>query len=339
MNNRENEMRYRVRFIGELLPGYTQESAILSVAKAYGVEPDEIAKWFKEGGVTLRESASSEELSGLEGFFTQHGLRLEVTALTAEPESFRPQLDDDIMHEAPTSKRAEDQSHEEVIGQRHDDFGAENKIEDRHNINPQDIESLLKQFKSMIIPKDLEGFQPSTLPKRTFAFIIDYLIVSFLSLVVVYLLGTFGIVDFTPFAEYFSLAQNNPTLEDMMNDEAVRGILEQMIATLSIWVSVTFILYFSILEKFYGATLGKKAFNIRVYSLRTGQNLSWNSAILRTILFYIGINFLPAIPFIGGILFLITVLLATRDPLFKRTLYDIVAGTVVGSLPNQGRKY
>lgn len=353
-NSGASARRFQVRFNGELLAGFTKESVIVNVAKAYNVSPDEIAKWFAEGGVTLREEATAEELSGLEGFFNQHGLRLEVINLQEESESFKPALDDNIIDthsgsEAPHSNSQESQENDNVGARNHDSndsnhghFDNNGQADNQqtssgnpHDIALEELKQTLTQLKVFMMPKELEGFVPASLGKRTIAFILDYLIISFLTFMLLYILGTLGIVDMTPFQEYFALAESTLSVEDLMANSALQPILEQVILTFSIWVSVTFILYFALMEKFYGASLGKKVFNIRVYSLRTGSQLAWNTVLIRTFLFYLGINFLPAIPFIGIFLFLASVLWATRDHLFRRTVYDNLSGTVVGSVPHQ----
>lgn len=207
-----------------------------------------------------------------------------------------------------------------------------------NDLSKENIEKMFAQVKAMLIPPSLAGFMPARLGRRTLAFILDYLIISFLSFVVIYLLGMLNLIDTAPFQEYFTLAKGHLSVEDLMANPELQPVLEEMMSVLSIWVSLTFVLYFILLEKLYGASLGKRLFNMRVYSLRTGGLMSWNIAIFRTMLFYIGINFLTAIPIIGGILFLLTLLWATRDPLFRRTLYDLFAGTIVGSLPQEERR-
>lgn len=207
-----------------------------------------------------------------------------------------------------------------------------------NDLSKENIEKMFAQVKAMLIPPSLAGFMPARLGRRTLAFILDYLIISFLSFVVIYLLGMLNLIDITPFQEYFNLAKGHLSVEDLMANPELQPVIQEMMSTLSIWVGLTFVLYFILLEKLYGASLGKRLFNMRVYSLRTGGLMSWNIAIFRTMLFYIGINFLTAIPIIGGILFLLTLLWATRDPLFRRTLYDLFAGTIVGSLPQEERR-
>ncbi|GGZ83441.1 hypothetical protein GCM10007161_13720 [Ignatzschineria indica] len=242
-------------------------------------------------------------------------------------------------------------SHQEAEGnqddlRRQEESGEENRNSQQQEIpqlnlndlSKENIEKMFAQVKAMLIPPSLAGFMPARLGRRTLAFILDYLIISFLSFVVIYLLGMLNLIDTAPFQEYFTLAKGHLSVEDLMANPELQPVLEEMMSVLSIWVSLTFVLYFILLEKLYGASLGKRLFNMRVYSLRTGGLMSWNIAIFRTMLFYIGINFLTAIPIIGGILFLLTLLWATRDPLFRRTLYDLFAGTIVGSLPQEERR-
>lgn len=246
---------------------------------------------------------------------------------------------------------ADSSSHQEAQGnqddlRRQEESGEEHRNSQQQGIpqlnlndlSKENIEKMFAQVKAMLIPPSLAGFMPARLGRRTLAFILDYLIISFLSFVVIYLLGMLNLIDITPFQEYFNLAKGHLSVEDLMANPELQPVIQEMMSTLSIWVGLTFVLYFILLEKLYGASLGKRLFNMRVYSLRTGGLMSWNIAIFRTMLFYIGINFLTAIPIIGGILFLLTLLWATRDPLFRRTLYDLFAGTIVGSLPQEERR-
>lgn len=342
-NSDASAMRFRVRFNGELLPGFAKETAIVNVAKAYNVAPDDIAKWFTAGGVTLREEATSDELAGLESFFNKHGLRLEITSLTQEPSSFKPELDDAAVHshdeksietESSAGQSGNDHSGSDYSDNNHSGYG-QAPAGNAHEVALEDLQKTLSQLTVLMRPKELEGFVPASFAKRTIAFILDYFIMSFLSLILIYLLGTLGVVDITPFQEYFSLAESTLSVEELMANAELQPVLEEMVLSFSIWVSVTFILYFSLMERFYGASLGKKVFNIRIYSLRTGSQLGWNTVLIRTFLFYLGINFLPAIPFIGVFLFLATILWATRDPIYKRTVYDNLSGTIVGSVPKK----
>lgn len=359
MSNREKSRKYQVRFTGELLPGFAKEQVILAIAKAYNVAPDEISKWFVPGGVTLRENASAEEVAQLEGFFKTQGLRLEVIDLSNEVESVRPKLDESAVHErnksddellsSIESTQDSEQANRSIdepsmLSPSEQEASREEPYSNQHHnipdiklneLSKESLEQMFSQMKAMLIPPSLAGFVPAALGRRTLAFILDYLIISFLSFVVIYLLGMLNLIDITPFQEYFTLAKGHLSVEDLMVNPELQPIMQEMISVLTIWVSLTFVLYFVLLEKLYGASLGKRLFNIRVYSLRSGGLMSWNVAIFRTILFYIGLNFLTAIPIVGGILFLITLLWATRDPLFKRTLYDLFAGTIVGTLPNQ----
>ena len=127
------------------------------------------------------------------------------------------------------------------------------------------------------------------------------------------------------------MAESSLSTQDLLMNPDLEPIVIEMMKTLNIWVSLIFILYFGLQERYYGATLGKRIFNMRVYNMQTGVYLSWNCVIKRTILFYLGFNFLAGIPVIGGLLFLVSILWVVRDPRYRRTLYDIISGTIVGS--------
>ena len=351
-NHHEQQEQYRVRFLGEMLPGYSKETAIINVGAAYNVAPEEIAKWFTENGVTLREKASKEEVKGLESFFKQHGMRLDITTLEVES-SLTPQLDS-LVPPASNSQReaqldVDSQGLSEGKEQSTQQYGRDSRdesanISDKepsydhqdhsqadHKVTAEELGITLAKLQQTLVSKELSQFMPAPIWKRTLAFIIDYLTLSFLSLIAIYILGTIGIIDSSAFKEYFAMAENSLSTQDLLMNPDLEPIVIEMMKTLNIWVSLIFILYFGLQERYYGATLGKRIFNMRVYNMQTGVYLSWNCVIKRTILFYLGFNFLAGIPVIGGLLFLVSILWVVRDPRYRRTLYDIISGTIVGS--------
>ncbi len=338
--NQENTTKYRVRFTGEMLPGFTQESAIISVAKAYGVPPEDIAKWFAPEGVTLRESASESELVGLEGFFNQHGLKLSAIRIESVQES-RPTIDTvtedrqaerEIAENDPTAKKSEDVPTFPTASTESEDSAMESSRE----ISLEELQQTLSQLKVMMLPQDLEGFTPAGLGKRFGAYIIDFLLfVVLFQLILTNLLANFGFVNLDFLQEYIALFnESGGSLEQMLASPDIEALSMQILRSIGPWYVGLYFLYFALQERYYGATIGKRLFKIRIFSLRTGKHLTWNSIAVRTILFFIGLQFLTSIPLVGIFLFLGTVLWAVRDPLYRRTLYDMVAGTVVGSVPS-----
>ncbi|MHC5226268.1 RDD family protein [Ignatzschineria sp. LJL83] len=329
-NHNEHQEQYCVRFLGEMLPGYSKETAIINVATAYNVAPEEIAKWFAENGVTLREKASKEEVKGLERFFNQHGMRLAITVLEVET-SFAPQIDSLV----PPATTSDAQITNGDYPRNESSDAGQDHLQSDKKVTAEELGITLQKLQETLVGKELAKFMPAPLWKRTLAFIIDYLTLSFLSLIAIYILGSIGIIDSSAFKEYFAMAESSLSTQELLMNPDLEPIVVEMMKTLNIWVSLIFILYFGLQERYYGATLGKRIFNMRVYNMQTGVYLSWNCVIKRTFLFYLGFNFLAGIPVIGGILFLISILWVVRDPRYRRTLYDIISGTIVGSTGNK----
>ena len=346
-NNNEHQEQYCVRFLGEMLPGYSKETAIINIAAAYNVAPEEIAKWFADNGVILREKASKEEVKGLESFFSQHGMRLAITTLEVE-DSLAAQLDSiepppsdsqNSRNETRSDATLEENSEEQSTNRYHSDhespYAHQDHSQSDKKVTSQELGMTLQKLQQTLVGKELSQFMPAPLWKRTLAFIIDYLILSFLSLIAIYILGSIGIIDSSAFKEYFAMAESSLSTQELLMNPDLEPIVIEMMKTLNIWVSLIFILYFGLQERYYGATFGKRMFNMRVYNMQTGLYLSWNCVIKRTFLCYLGFNFLAGIPVIGGILFLISILWVVRDPRYRRTLYDIISGTIVGSTGNK----
>ena len=372
MQNQREERVYRVRFKGELLPGYSKESVILAVAKAYNQAPDDIARWFVPGGVNLREEATYQEALQLEGYFRQQGMvvhieslldadvsQVEDASLNAENRatSVNASANDQASSDTATSisKQSPEQSSEQSTTQE----ASANSHNQDENIDPnekarRELEEMLKhnqsgemtleklqqtlsQLNLALIPQELKDFRPASLLKRLGAFIIDFVILSFVfQIVVLNLLIMLGLVDGNIFERYLGLLnESNGSLETMLNNPDMIDALNQIVMSLAPWYVITYLAYFVLQERFYGATLGKKLFRIRIYSLVTGSVLRWNTVVLRTIFFFFGLQVLSYIPVIGIFLFAMTMFVALRDPLYRRSLYDRVTKTVVGSIENR----
>ncbi|GGZ90212.1 hypothetical protein DC083_00670 [Ignatzschineria ureiclastica] len=372
MQNQREERVYRVRFKGELLPGYSKESVILAVAKAYNQAPDNIARWFVPGGVNLREEATYQEALQLEGYFRQQGMVVHIESLSdadvspvedaslnAENRatSVNASANDQARSDTATSisKQSPEQSSEQSTTQE----ASANSHNQDENIDPnekarRELEEMLKhnqsgemtleklqqtlsQLNLALIPQELKDFRPASLLKRLGAFIIDFVILSFVfQIVVLNLLIMLGLVDGNIFERYLGLLnESNGSLETMLNNPDMIDALNQIVMSLAPWYVITYLAYFVLQERFYGATLGKKLFRIRIYSLVTGSVLRWNTVVLRTIFFFLGLQVLSYIPVIGIFLFAMTMFIALRDPLYRRSLYDRVTKTVVGSIENR----
>lgn len=325
----ENGQKYQVRFLGELHPNTSKESAIVGVAKAYGVPAEEIASWFNANGVTLRESATTSEIKELTRFFDVHGLKLEITAIAAPEQPAMPEIDatSDVVSTSETARESDSNRDESPF----DKIDNEGKARE---ITLEDLQQTLSQLKVMMIHPDMQGFVPASLGKRFGAFIIDYILMSFIAGAFVLFLGNLGFLDLAPFYEYLTLVeQTQGTLEDVMMDDKFEAVFTEIIKTVSIWGSVVFLLYFILQERFFGATIGKRLFRIRLVSFKSGKEISWRNTITKTMSFFLAAQLLLGIPYVGIFLFFLTIFWAFRDPLYQRNLYDIVAGTAVGTLP------
>lgn len=368
MQNQREEKVYRVRFKGELLPGYSKESVILAVAKAYNQAPDDIARWFVPDGVNLREEASYQEALQLEGYFRQQGMVVHIESLSdsnlSQVEdashnventeiSAKASANDQVNFDTamPSSKQAPKQSttQDASVNAHNQDENidpnekARRELEEmlKHNqsgeMTLEKLQQTLSQLNLALIPQELKDFRPASLLKRLGAFIIDFVILSFVfQIVVLNLLIMLGLVDGNIFERYLGLLnESNGSLETMLNNPDMIDALNQIVMSLAPWYVITYFAYFVLQERFYGATLGKKLFRIRIYSLVTGSVLRWNTVVLRTIFFFLGLQVLSYIPVIGIFLFAMTMFVALRDPLYRRSLYDRVTKTVVGSIENR----
>lgn len=162
-----------------------------------------------------------------------------------------------------------------------------------------------------------------------------FLFVILFQLILSNILASFGLVDLEVINQYVALFnESGGSLEKMLASPEIEALSTQILKTIGPWYILLYFIYFAVQERYYGATLGKRLFKIRIFSLHTGKNLIWNSIAIRTILFFMGMQFLTSLPIVGIFLFAGTVLWAIRDPLYRRTLYDMVAGTVVGSVPS-----
>lgn len=373
MQNQREERVYRVRFKGELLPGYSKESVILAVAKAYNQAPDDIARWFVPGGVNLREEATYQEALQLEGYFRRQGMVVHIESLSGSNESqvedashnaentatsANASVNDQVNSDTaiPSSKQPSGQSIEQSAEQSTTQEASANAHNQDENIDPnekarRELEEMLKhnqsgemtleklqqtlsQLNLALIPQELKDFRPASLLKRLGAFIIDFVILSFVfQIVILNLLIMLGFVDGNIFERYLGLLnESNGSLEMMLNSPDMIDALNQIVMSLAPWYVITYLAYFVLQERFYGATLGKKLFRIRIYSLVTGSVLRWNTVVLRTIFFFLGLQVLSYIPVIGIFLFAMTMFVALRDPLYRRSFYDRVTKTVVGSI-------
>ena len=81
-------------------------------------------------------------------------------------------------------------------------------------------------------------------------------------------------------------------------------------------------IYFTYMVGKYGMSLGKKALNLRIFN-EDGSEVNYKKAFFRYLCF-----FLYSIPFLGLVLFIVSVILVIVDPK-KQALHDKLCKTVV----------
>lgn len=80
----------------------------------------------------------------------------------------------------------------------------------------------------------------------------------------------------------------------------------------------------------YSQTIGKRICKIRIYNVQTGQPADW----VRTILLRIFVNGIGgALPCVGGLYSLVDICFIFRED--RRCIHDLIAGTVVGTVPEK----
>jgi uncharacterized RDD family membrane protein YckC len=137
---------------------------------------------------------------------------------------------------------------------------------------------------------DRENVELASIAKRSFAFVIDEVIISVLFFVIYY--------------DSFANAQSGEVVIALVN-------------SLVLYILLLKILYQAFFVWYYGATIGKLAMKIRVISYIDVENPSFNYSLVRALL-----------RVAGEMIFYVTYLPALFTP-SKQTLHDKVAKTLV----------
>lgn len=152
------------------------------------------------------------------------------------------------------------------------------------------IDALLKEQ-----VKEYKALRYAGFFTRALAFLVDNLILGLAGGIILFALGSMGVMDLESIQQAMSNYIGNPT-----SNETFKQLLEApgMETFLSIWTIVQTI-YFIVFHAIYSATPGKKLFHIHVET-HLGEKLTWGSAIARylcsvltqlTLLFY-GLGYL-----------------------------------------------
>ncbi|MFA6137127.1 MAG: RDD family protein [Sulfurimonas sp.] len=145
---------------------------------------------------------------------------------------------------------------------------------------------------------------------RFIASLLDFLLLALPVGILIYFLSDGNWFDFAQYKQNFTMAMNaNPHATDIQPKTSAEWELLFQISVLTI----TLIFW----KKWSGATPGKKMLNIKIVDASTFQDISNKQAIIRS-LGYV----LSTLPLLFGFL-----MAALRSD--KRTLHDLVAGTVV----------
>lgn len=145
---------------------------------------------------------------------------------------------------------------------------------------------------------DRENITIASMPKRILAFILDFFLVSF----IVVLAYSFG---------------NDLSYLESLNESERLVESAKITSALLPPLCASYILYFSIFTKIYGASLGKIFFKIRVVSVDLLDNPNWAMSIFRAFLWLVSVMFY-CVPFV----------FAFGDT-FKRGLHDRFSKTIV----------
>lgn len=310
--------RFRVEFHGTMVDGYTQEEAILALSKAYERPQESFSSWFSGEPVILRAEATYDEAEEIRHFFHSLGMVVEIHEIATREE---PQVEE---------RSAADEERETL-----------NRLEKA--TTPEEAKQLLieliEQSRRQNSSLQVELFKPASLFKRFLALVIDFILLAFLSSLIIQLfLIPMGIIDplFIEFTQYLvtDIEQSNyfggELPERFQSLDLQREMSRMMIAT-----SVITILYFTLLEGGRGAaSLGKRLFRLHLYSAGGGR-VTYLQGFMRILLLSIAFNVTGLIdqilPGLGTLILFGTLFMAQFDRSgLRRTFYDRYTKTAVG---------
>ncbi len=298
------QSKYQALFYGELKAGHSQEMAMRALAGAYQKEDSFFESWFANDKTIVKKEATREEAEYIRDYLGDLGLIIKIEPLDSE----QPTIAD---VEKETEKLLEE---------------AFEKIQQ----TLKDVQSDTQSAQKIVIK-----VQPAPMVKRVLAYMLDIIICMIVAnLLLELILAPLGLFNTTPIHE-LSMAVNNAVTQDdirnivesyMGNDEFANLIMQMMFFVFAVQV-----LYFGLMDSKYNATLGKKLFRIKVYSLVSPQILVRQAALRQV---FIIVAFFVLATLLGGMGLLILIgifIMGAYDKRgLKQTLFDRLTATVVG---------
>lgn len=298
------QSKYQALFYGELKAGHSQEMAIRALAGAYQKEDSFFESWFVNDKTVVKKEATREEAEYIRDYLGDLGLVIQIEPLTQDA-----QIINDV------------------------EKGTEKLLEEAFEQIQQTLKDVQGEAESQ--KKVVIHVQPAPMGKRFMAYLLDLIVCMIIAnLVLELVLAPLGLINTTLIHE-LSLAVNNATTQDdirnivdgyMGNDEFANLIMQVMFFVFAVQV-----LYFGLMDSKYNATLGKKLFRIKVYSLISPQILV-RQAALRQVFIIVAFFVLATLLGSIGLMVLIGIfIMAAYDKRgLKQTLFDRLTATVVG---------
>ena len=298
------QSKYQALFYGELKTGHSQEMAVRALAGAYQKEDSFFESWFSSDQTVVKKEATLEEAEYIRDYLGDLGLVIHIEPLNQDGQTIS-----DVEKE--TEQLLED---------------AFAKIQQ----TLKDVQGDAPEPKKVVL-----HIQPAPMAKRVMAYLLDLIICMIVAnLLLELVLAPLGLFNTAPIHE-LSMAVNAATTQEdiknivdtyMGNEEFANLIMQMMFFVFAIQV-----LYFGLMDSKYNATLGKKLFRIKVYSLISPQILVRQAALRQV---FIIVAFFILATLLGGIGLLVLLgifIMGAYDKRgLKQTLFDRLTATVVG---------
>lgn len=297
------QSKYQALFYGELKAGHSQEMAMRALAGAYQKDDNFFESWFSNDKIVVKKEATLEEAEYIRDYLGDLGLVIQIEPLNQDGQTIR-----DVEKET------------------------EQLLEDAF----QQIQQTLKDVQEgTTAPKKVVlHVKPAPMAKRVMAYLLDLIICMIVAnLLLELILAPIGLFNTAPIHE-LSLAVNAATTQEdiknivdtyMGNEEFANLIMQMMFFVFAVQV-----LYFGLMDSKYNATLGKKLFRIKVYSLISPQILVRQAALRQV---FIIVAFFILATLLGGIGLLVLLgifIMGAYDKRgLKQTLFDRLTATVV----------
>lgn len=298
------QSKYQALFYGELKEGHSQTMVVRALAGAYHKEDSFFESWFSNDKTVVKKEATLEEAEYIRDYLGDLGLVIQI-----EPVNQEGQVVSDVEKE--TEQLLED---------------AFAKIQQ----TLKDVQGDTEAPKKFVVQ-----VKPAPMAKRVLAYLLDIIICMIIAnLLLELILAPLGLFNTGPIHE-LSMAVNNATTQDeirnvvdsYMNNEEFANLIMQMM----FFVFAVQVLYFGVMDSKYNATLGKKLFRIKVYSLISPQLLIRQAALRQV---FIIVAFFILATLLGGIGLLVLLgifMMGAYDKRgLKQTLFDRLTATLVG---------